>query len=176
MRAADVDREFVAERLRIALNEGRLSLHEYDERVRDAYGAKTYGDLKALLTDLPDAAPAARSQLTPVTGPALAKPPPVPQGGHTSRWIAGIWSGWITLAGILTVIWFLTGPHGSFWPAWPLGIWGAVLLAHTVSGLASGEPEKQARRRAERETRQDAKREARRATRDARDNRGTTPQ
>ena len=53
MRAADADRERVAERLRAALEEGRLDLHEYDERLQGAYAAKTYGDLDALLTDLP---------------------------------------------------------------------------------------------------------------------------
>ena len=42
MRAADTDREATAERLRVALEEGRLDLHEYDERLQQAYGAKTY--------------------------------------------------------------------------------------------------------------------------------------
>jgi len=163
LRAADVDREFVAERLRVALNEGRLSLHEYDERVRDAYAAKTYGELKALLTDLPDAAPAARSQMVPVADTAMV----VPERGQTSRWVAGLWSSWITVACVLTVIWLLTGPGGGFWPAWPLGIWGAFLLAHTISGIAHGAPQEQARRHAEREARHRARREARRAARDA---------
>ena len=63
LRAGDADRERVAERLRLALDEGRLNLHEYDERLRDAYGAKTYSELDALLADLPErhaAVPAAR--------------------------------------------------------------------------------------------------------------------
>ncbi|MDP9799157.1 signal recognition particle GTPase [Catenuloplanes nepalensis] len=53
MRAADGDREAVAERLRAALNEGRLDLAEFDERLGRAYAAKTYGDLDGLLSDLP---------------------------------------------------------------------------------------------------------------------------
>ena len=56
LRAADVDREFVAEQLRNALNEGRLTLTEYDDRLQEAYAARTYGDLKGLLSDLPDVA------------------------------------------------------------------------------------------------------------------------
>ena len=53
MRAADADRQKVADQLQAALDEGRLSLDEYDDRVRTAYAAKTYQELLALLTDLP---------------------------------------------------------------------------------------------------------------------------
>ncbi|WP_240669892.1 DUF1707 SHOCT-like domain-containing protein [Actinoplanes solisilvae] len=53
MRAADTDRQKVADQLKTALDEGRLTLHEYDERVGLAYGAKTYQELLMLLTDLP---------------------------------------------------------------------------------------------------------------------------
>ena len=57
MRAADADRQAVADRLRAALDEGRLDLHEYDERLQRAYAAKTYGELDGLLADLPGRAP-----------------------------------------------------------------------------------------------------------------------
>jgi hypothetical protein len=53
MRAADADREAVAERLRIAASEGRLELWELDDRLGRAYCAKTYGDLETLVADLP---------------------------------------------------------------------------------------------------------------------------
>ncbi|MEV4345460.1 DUF1707 domain-containing protein [Actinoplanes sp. NPDC049596] len=53
MRAADADRHKVAEQLKAALDEGRLSLDEYDDRVRTAYASKTYQELLLLLTDLP---------------------------------------------------------------------------------------------------------------------------
>jgi Domain of unknown function (DUF1707) len=52
-RAADVDRDAVAERLRIAAREGRLELWELDDRLGRAYSAKTYGDLETLVADLP---------------------------------------------------------------------------------------------------------------------------
>jgi hypothetical protein len=52
-RAADVDRDAVAERLRIAAREGRLELWELDDRIGRAYSAKTYGDLETLVADLP---------------------------------------------------------------------------------------------------------------------------
>ncbi|WP_430780424.1 DUF1707 SHOCT-like domain-containing protein [Actinoplanes sp. G11-F43] len=53
MRAADGDRQQIADQLKSALDEGRLSLHEYDERVASAYAARTYGDLLVLVQDLP---------------------------------------------------------------------------------------------------------------------------
>jgi len=63
IRAADVDRQFVADRLKVAMDQGRLSLAEYDERLAQIYAAKTYGDLDAVLADLPAPTPAERAQL-----------------------------------------------------------------------------------------------------------------
>ena len=71
LRAGDTDRERVAERLRLALDEGRLNLYEYDERLRDAYGAKTYSELDALLADLPNVTPPSQSQLVPASSPGV---------------------------------------------------------------------------------------------------------
>lgn len=65
MRAADADRQETAERLRVALEEGRIDLYEYDERLQRAYGAKTYGELDGVLADLPGPAPVERSALAP---------------------------------------------------------------------------------------------------------------
>ncbi|MFB6963436.1 DUF1707 domain-containing protein [Streptomyces sp. NPDC056309] len=59
LRAADTDREAVVERLRDATVEGRLSLEELEERLEEAFTAKTFGDLEPLVADLPEAAPAA---------------------------------------------------------------------------------------------------------------------
>ncbi len=53
-RASDADRERVADRLRRALDEGRLTVTEFDERTRAAYAARTYGELDELTTDLPE--------------------------------------------------------------------------------------------------------------------------
>jgi hypothetical protein len=52
-RAADTDRDAVAERLRVAAREGRIELWELEERLDQAYSAKTYGELATLLADLP---------------------------------------------------------------------------------------------------------------------------
>ncbi len=140
MRAADADRHAVADKLRAALDEGRLDLHEYDERLQQAYAAKTYGELSLLLTDLPDIAPVA---------PAA----PVPPRQHvTAQWLMYVWSSWIPAVTITTTIWLVAslaaGELLYFWPVWVAGPWGAVLIWQTVSGLAAGEPRKQAEKRA----------------------------
>jgi hypothetical protein len=56
MRASDVDREAVVAALRDAYTAGRLTLAEFDERTTAAYAGKTWGDLRALTTDLPEKA------------------------------------------------------------------------------------------------------------------------
>jgi hypothetical protein len=54
--ASDSDRERVAERLRQAATEGRILAHELEERVARALRARTYGELDALVADLPHTA------------------------------------------------------------------------------------------------------------------------
>jgi Domain of unknown function (DUF1707) len=53
LRASDAERDVVAERLRVAAGEGRIEPWELDERLSQAYGARTYGQLAALVADLP---------------------------------------------------------------------------------------------------------------------------
>lgn len=52
-RASDSERERVADRLRDAAAEGRITVDELDERIAAAYAAVTRGDLDVLLDDLP---------------------------------------------------------------------------------------------------------------------------
>lgn len=53
LRASDADRERVADILRDALAEGRLTMEEFGERLDATYAARTYGDLAPLTRDLP---------------------------------------------------------------------------------------------------------------------------
>ena len=79
LRVSDADRERVAERLRDAAGEGRLTVEELDERLERAYAARTGHDLAPLTADLPeasaDAVPAQR------------------RAGKTRRWIVAVMGG-----------------------------------------------------------------------------------
>jgi hypothetical protein len=55
LRASHEDRDRVVEMLRVAAGDGRLSAEELDERVECALTARTYGELQALVADLPGA-------------------------------------------------------------------------------------------------------------------------
>jgi Domain of unknown function (DUF1707) len=55
LRAADCDRDRVAEVLRQAAGDGRLTLDELDERLGQVYAARTYAELEPLTRDLPKA-------------------------------------------------------------------------------------------------------------------------
>jgi uncharacterized protein DUF1707 len=53
LRASNAEREATVERLQHAVGEGRITMAEFEERARVAYGASTRGDLDALTADLP---------------------------------------------------------------------------------------------------------------------------
>jgi Domain of unknown function (DUF1707) len=172
LRASDADREQVAERLRIALDEGRLNLYEYDDRLRDAFSAKTYTELNALLADLPGVTPGAQAQVVPFQrdsgAPEIWRPDAAGRyPGATRRWLAARWESWGGAVTICTAIWgvssFFAGHMTYFWPGLVAGPWGLVLLVGTVSGLLGNEPQRwaarRARRQAEREVRRSAGRE-----------------
>jgi hypothetical protein len=75
MRVSDADRERVTTRLREHFADGRLTSEELDERITSALNAKTFGDLRAVMADLPEPEPA---------GPQAGPPPPwasAPQWG-----------------------------------------------------------------------------------------------
>lgn len=54
MRVSNAEREAIIAKLHAATEEGRLDLHEFADRSRQAYEARTYGEVERLLSDLPD--------------------------------------------------------------------------------------------------------------------------
>jgi hypothetical protein len=118
LRISDADRAAAAERLRIAVDEGRLDLTEYDSRLRSAYAATTYGELEPITADLPA-----------VSVPAVKEPA---AAVARRKWL-NEWREWLGGAVIMIAIWgttsLVSGSLHAFWPAIPLGIWAAVLLA-----------------------------------------------
>ncbi|MFL6161119.1 MAG: DUF1707 domain-containing protein [Jatrophihabitantaceae bacterium] len=145
LRAANQDRQAVVDRLQGAFVEGRLQLHEYDERVALAYQAVTYADLAALFADLPDDNPIA---LPAASRPAASGPGSVPAKsparqpsmiGDLPLALQILWTIWISVVLINLVVWtILEVSQGSedFWPIWLL-VPGAVLLGVTfgVQGI-----------------------------------------
>ncbi len=79
LRASDADRDRIADILREALAEGRLSPEEHSERVTGALAAKTVGELDAFIRDLP-AAHARRA--TTAGPPSRPAPAPLPAGPY----------------------------------------------------------------------------------------------
>ncbi|MER7794254.1 DUF1707 domain-containing protein [Streptomyces sp. NPDC097640] len=73
MRASDAERERIAEVLREAVAEGRLTMEEFDERLDAAYRARTHGELEPLVRDLP------------VPGRPAADLAPAAEGGWAER-------------------------------------------------------------------------------------------
>jgi hypothetical protein len=104
LRASDGDREAVAERLRNAAAEGRLLAHELEERIARALRARTYGELDAVVADLPAIRGGSRPAI-PLLRPALA--------------VA------IVLAAVLVIalaVLVITG-FVAVWALWALGAW-----------------------------------------------------
>ncbi|GAA1601000.1 DUF1707 domain-containing protein [Actinoplanes couchii] len=129
MRAGDGDRQQVADQLKAALDEGRLDLSEYDERVQRAYGAKTYGDLDGLLDDLPGTVPVTKSQVM----PAAAPEPPTAHGSvHKKAKHQGKSGGVQGMAFVFVICVFvwLMGGAGYFWPGWVLIPLAFAVMAH----------------------------------------------
>lgn len=91
-RASHADREQVAERLRDAAGDGRLTLEELEERLDAAFAARTYGELDRLLVDLPepDGRAPARAPAPRVRGAAV---PERVSGQEGRRWSVAIMSG-----------------------------------------------------------------------------------
>jgi hypothetical protein len=141
MRASDADRQEVVERLRGALDEGRLKMDEYLERMGLAYEAVTYGDLVPLYRDLPEAKQVAKPEAAAPPAPAPAPAPRaevVKRGGFAGlpTPLKVLWTIWATVVSINVVIWVLvsaTTAHLLYpWPLWVAGPWGVVLLGVTA--------------------------------------------
>ncbi|ASU86156.1 DUF1707 domain-containing protein [Nocardiopsis gilva YIM 90087] len=130
MRAADADRDAVAQRLASALSEGRLDLAEYERRLDTAMSATVFGELEPLTADLPTSQQPDREPVDlAAVGAENYAPSPWREWFDEWRWWLG---GAIIMTGIWGVSSLRDGEFTHFWPAIPLGIWAAVLLAHLV--------------------------------------------
>ncbi|MFJ1457208.1 DUF1707 domain-containing protein [Nocardia sp. N2S4-5] len=120
LRASDADREKYVARLRLAMDEGRLNLPEFDERVQQVYTARTYGELEPLLSDLPAQRLSPHAERSP--------------GSRVPTWVLIMWTPWVFVNLLCVVIWLATG-MGYFWPFWVEVPWGLALCIPTAIGL-----------------------------------------
>ncbi|MFD5103420.1 DUF1707 SHOCT-like domain-containing protein [Streptomyces albidochromogenes] len=77
LRASDADRDRVADILRDAVAEGRLTAEEHAERVESVYRAKTVAELEPLVQDLPAPGGGARPAPAPAAYDAVDPSAPV---------------------------------------------------------------------------------------------------
>ena len=134
MRASDRDRQQMVDLLRSALEDGRLTMDEYVDRMELACQAVTYGDLTPLCADLPASTPAIAGPQTPAA--ATAAPAVSSRAGYLAGLPAVLkvlWTIWLAAVSVNVVIWALvssTGGHLAYpWPVWVAGPYGAALFA-----------------------------------------------
>ncbi|MBC6447349.1 DUF1707 SHOCT-like domain-containing protein [Actinokineospora xionganensis] len=137
IRVSDKDRQAAVDRLQAAMDEGRLNLFEYDNRLAQAYQSTTYGELADLFVDLPAGGSGAVARHEPSA--AAARPVAHPEAAKVSLGLPIalkiLWTVWGAVMAINLTVWFLTGVGNgeldNFWPVWFL-VPGAALLAATV--------------------------------------------
>jgi hypothetical protein len=120
LRTSDSEREQVAEILRAAMTEGRLTLEEGEERLGRVYAAKYRDELAPLTADLPGGG-----------RPALADTPQA--RAATRRDVRRHAALVVSVALILTGLWILSGAH-FFWPVIPLVFLVMSLIRHARYG------------------------------------------
>ena len=129
LRAADADRHKIADQLKASLDEGRLSLDEYDDRVRQAYAARTYAELLILVADLPKPGVSAAEVSARQAAEVRKAERKLPLA------LLVLWTIWGSATAVNLVVWFLVAVTvaGDIypWPVWLL-VPGAALGATTV--------------------------------------------
>ena len=116
LRTSDTEREQIAEILRAAMTEGRLTLEEGEERLAAAYAAKYRDELGPLTADLPDGGRRALAD-TPQARAA--------QRRGVRRHTAVV----LAIAAVFALLLLLPGPH-HFWPIIPLVFLFLALRRH----------------------------------------------
>jgi hypothetical protein len=129
LRAADADRQQIADQLKGALDEGRLSLHEYDDRVAAAYGARTYAELLVLVEDLPRPGVSAAEMHARQAAEARRAQRRLPVA------LLVLWTIWASIAAVNLVVYAVLRETVDDW-IYPWPVWllvpGAALAAVTA--------------------------------------------
>jgi hypothetical protein len=152
-RASDADRDRIAAALREHLAAGRLTIQEFDQRLDQAYAAKTLGELDSLMADLPtDLGQLPDTSVDrSAAGPPLTRrrPPGTIESGpgrFSPAWRVA-WASWLAVSLCVFVIWLLSGASGGPWFLWAALPLGAVLLARWITGTPAHSERRSARPR-----------------------------
>ena len=122
IRVSDADRDRVTAQLRDHFAAGRITPGELDERLSAALNAKTFGDLRRIMADLPGPVPAPLSAAPPPlrasSAWAVRRHPPFPPlillALLATLLIPG--TGWLLAAfvNLILLVWLMTAVVGAF--------------------------------------------------------------
>ena len=118
IRVGHADRDAISRRLNRAVTDGRLTLTEYDTRLRQLYQVETRSELAEIVSDLPDERSA----------PKWQRKQAIP------GWVVIMWMPWVAVNVMCIAIWLSAGA-GYFWPFWVAVPWGCALSIPTVIGV-----------------------------------------
>src|SRR5262249_31043768 len=102
--ASDAEREAVADRLRVAAGEGRLTADELSDRLGVVYSARTHGELESAVAGLPE--------------PAEPSAPPRATRRRASRRLRRAAIYYVPIVLFCILVWAITGADSSFGPRW----------------------------------------------------------
>jgi phage shock protein PspC (stress-responsive transcriptional regulator) len=125
VRVSDAERQAIADRLAVHYGDGRLDHAEFDERIGRAMSAKTRGDLRGILDDLPEPGPAG------APGTMASRP--------VSGSVARRHRHPVLLVAFLVFV-ALVVAHAVFWLAIPALFLGLVFVAVLAVARAIGRP------------------------------------
>jgi len=106
VRIGDVERERVRAVLSRHVEDGRITLEEFSDRLGEVYAARTAAQLQRALRELP-----------PLPAGAIAAPPAQRAAGR--RRVGAAAAAFIAFGALMLAVWALTGA-GFFWPLWPI--------------------------------------------------------
>ena len=135
--ASDAERQRVVDQLRRHMNEGRLSLDEFETRTGVAYQARSAEELAPLTSDLPAAAPAASPGPAP---PVSAPRPRTSTAPHQDLMSVPAFRVhlflWLVFSAFWLVIWLgsvmATSGWVPFWPVFPIAAFGLSVGIHAA--------------------------------------------
>jgi hypothetical protein len=137
--ASEEEREWIAGVLRTNHAAGRLTVTEFEERLKKAYASRTIGELRDTVANLPPPDPG--------MGPPSASQPPTARVSHAGfrarrrherarPGLLGLAIAYATTMALLVCIWLFSG-MGYAWFVWPL-LGGGFVLAARAATLGGG--------------------------------------